>query len=147
MNIVESFKHFPTSVFCIGLVSLSLAMNGCDSGPKKMGVTGTVVFDGKPLEDGMITFEPVDSKLAQSGGATIRQGAFEMPPERGLLPSEYKVSITQNIGQTMELDAAPGEPSSIEKQPIPPKYNVQTTLTRTIESSGDNVFEFNLEAK
>src|SRR3954447_18796867 len=50
-------------------------LGGCENKPKPLGVSGTVMLDGKPLPDGSIAL------LGEAGGApdtfTIKEGKFE----------------------------------------------------------------------
>ena len=57
-------------------------------------MSGTVKYKGTPLANGSITFTP-DGGSGSLGGATIKDGAFEMPAASGLLAGKYKVSISQ----------------------------------------------------
>lgn len=136
------------TVAVFGTVLSVFAMSGCDSGQTRASVSGIVTFDGQPLDNGTITFEPVDRTTGQAGGASIEAGKFDLPAERGLAPGEYKVSISANVGGGPENGSAPpGEPARVPKQPIPAKYNTATTLTRSVKAGDDNVLQFDLKAK
>jgi hypothetical protein len=52
-------------------------------------VTGTVSFNGQPLEQGLITFSPIGNKGGTAGG-DILAGKFKV---EGLVPAEYQVSV------------------------------------------------------
>lgn len=63
---------FLTAVFDI---SLLLFAAGCGGG--RANVEGQVTFDGQPVEQGTIVFEPVDGKGAAAGG-TIQNGKYRL---------------------------------------------------------------------
>jgi hypothetical protein len=69
------------------LFALLLAIAGC--GPTPVSLRGTVTANGKPVEEGNITFHPSDGKNTTSG-ADIRNGAFQAMVN----PGKYTVVIT-----------------------------------------------------
>lgn len=114
---------------------LSLGMfAGCSSGDGKVDVSGTVKWNGSPLENGKITFlEPGKS----SESADIVNGLFKIRST----PGEKKVGITA-FRKVQVNDGRDGE--SKDHQYLPVKYNEQSTLLTTIESGG-NPLEFVLD--
>src|SRR5262245_4902308 len=70
--------------------AVALALSGCGSG--KIPVRGSVLFAGKPVEEGMIMFEPVDGKGPTTGGS-IADGNYELVGEAGALPGEKLIRI------------------------------------------------------
>ncbi len=48
---------------------------GCGGGVPEAEVSGTISYDGKPIEDGAITFFPTDGK-GSTGGGTIKDGKY-----------------------------------------------------------------------
>ena len=117
---------------------------GCSSEPKRLKVSGTVKYKGTPLASGSITFTP-DGAGGSMGGATIKDGTFEMPAVSGLLAGKYKVSVSQPDpkGAAKEGDA-PGA-SRDAKELIPEQYNTKTELTAEVKSIGPNEFTFELK--
>jgi hypothetical protein len=52
-------------------------------------VTGSVTFNGKPIEKGLITFSPTGSKGGTAGG-DVAAGKFRV---EGIVPAAYQVSV------------------------------------------------------
>ena len=50
-------------------------LSGC--GSSLATVSGTVTYDGKPVEDGYITFTPADGK-GKDGGGPIKNGHYRV---------------------------------------------------------------------
>jgi hypothetical protein len=112
---------------------------GC--GPPDPGlykVSGTVSFDGRPVEKGTIVFEPVDSVPGNSAGGEIHNGVFTLQSRQG--KKRVSIRATRPI---------PGQWNNVMKVPaiqqyIPAYYNSKTTLTAEVLPEGENHFEFNL---
>ena len=120
---------------------------GCGpAGPKKYKVSGAVQFEGRPLDQGVITFAPEDPNQGTYATIPITGGKYESPPDGGLLPGKYKVMISSAAGEAAPPgpDDAPGI-SGIQKDRIPAKYNANTELTREVKADDPNVFDFDLK--
>jgi hypothetical protein len=128
-------------------LGLVIGLAGCGAGgPKRYGVTGMVMFQGKPLNQGSITFLPDDPQLGASGGALIKDGQYSIPAKQGLLPGRYKVSIgSADPKKVADPDEMPGAPGPVYKDRIPAKYNTSTTLTAEVQADGKNQFDFELK--
>jgi hypothetical protein len=79
-----------------------LLVSGCQQGPSRYEVAGTVLYDGQPLDNGVIFFEPQDGQ-ASGDGATITNGAYRIPKDKRLMPGRYKITI---VGGTAAPAAA-----------------------------------------
>ena len=84
-----------------------VAVLGCgdDSGlSRRYRVSGTVIYNGKPLERGNISFTP-DGSGGRAAGGMIVNGSYSLtthdPDDGCALPGKYKVSI-----QAKEADAS-----------------------------------------
>jgi hypothetical protein len=95
---------------------------GCGGGgdsdrPETYPVTGTVTYNGAPVEGASVTFSPnvPISQVGQGGargafGVTDAEGKYQLTtfaPQDGALPGEYRVSIMKYEGV----------------EPLPPDYN------------------------
>ncbi|WP_425617332.1 hypothetical protein NA78x_001006 [Anatilimnocola sp. NA78] len=116
-----------------GLVAaLMLGLSGC-SDPT---VSGSVTFDGQPLQEGYIAFVPELS--GQGGGSNIVNGNYTIKAPAG----KYKVEVTASKltplppGQT-GMDGAREE----MKQFIPDRYNTKTELKAEVPASGKVDFQ------
>ena len=134
-------------VFLPGVLALFLA-GGCgDRYGGRRAVSGTVTFQGKPLDQGSITFVPASPDLSTQSGAGIRDGHYQIPRAQGLVPGKYKVSISSgDPGTPADPSAGPPGPSGnySSKERIPPRYNVRSTLEVEVQKGGPNEFDFTI---
>jgi hypothetical protein len=88
-----------SSHFLPGLVvALSLgAAAGCGGGSGTT-VTGTVTFNGQPVESGTISFVPEDGKSAPAGGE-VRNGSFSV---KNVSPGKNRVEVSSHGGKGPE---------------------------------------------
>jgi hypothetical protein len=129
--------------------ALSAGCGGSDDLPRQA-VSGTVIFDGKPLESGMIQFQPTSAGEATAGGAAITSGRYAIPESEGLVPGKYLVMITGVLAPPAAAKAEmPGDsrPIGPAREMIPAKYNAKTELAAEVTKGGPNRFEFDLKAE
>jgi len=119
------------------LAALAVAA-GCDSGPPMGQVSGKVTFQGKPLPNAEIEFQPVDNRPSSSA-KTDAEGRYKLQftsKKSGALVGEHVVAITT------EQDASEdGKPAVREK--LPPKYNTRSELKKTVKP-GRQTIDFDL---
>ncbi|MBP3960219.1 hypothetical protein J8F10_33750 [Gemmata sp. G18] len=121
----------------VAVLAGAAALVGCSNEPDLVEVTGTVSFEGAPIEDGAIRFYPADGK--NPAGGTIKDGKYtatkvpvgvskvvisgakvvskkkiyntpnspEMPVTAELLPDKY--SKTEKTGLTYEVKRGSNE--------------------------------------
>jgi hypothetical protein len=70
-------------IWNMACVFLLLALVGCSS-DGRMPVSGAVTLDGKPLESGAITFQPVAASAGHNAGEKIENGQFRLSAAHGL---------------------------------------------------------------
>jgi len=130
------------SLLCACAVLAGVA--GCQGGgPQRYAVSGEVKFQGRPLDQGAVTFLAQDPSLASGGGAMIKDGRYSIPAEHGLLPGKYRVMVTSAApGAPPDPDAPPGPAGPLPKDRISLKYNAETTLTAEVTAAGPNTFNF-----
>jgi hypothetical protein len=143
-----------------GLVLGLAALAGCEGGGPALGtVTGTVSMDGKPLANTAVTFIPQGGGGTASG-ITDASGKYELNylDRKGALIGKHKVALT-TVQQPSESNMAniPSDSPEYAKQaaagaseynkvftePIPAKYNKQTTLEEEVKA-GSNEINFEL---
>ena len=73
-----------------------VVLGGCDNGPVRHKVSGTITFEKKPLKNGTITFYP--ESTGTQAGTVIADGKYLIPRDKGLLPGKYRVSISSPDG-------------------------------------------------
>lgn len=145
------------------------ALAGCASQAEsddlpRQAVSGTVRFDGRPLEHGRIVFQPASPEAKVPAGGEIEDGQFAIPRGQGPTPGDYRVMISSSGPAPPGADAPPGaeevnppkasRPSRGAKasnasraapELIPKEYNAKTKLTAKVEADKPNTFEFALK--
>jgi len=120
-----------------------LAM-GCSSGatgPAEYPVSGTVTFDGKPVESGRILFRKIGDGDRAYGGE-ITNGTYSFTSE----PGKVKVEITASRPIPGKFDNSNGTPEPIGEMYIPAKYNSKSTLEAEVLTSSTTL-PFDLVSK
>jgi hypothetical protein len=135
-------RHQPRTLYLVALVWMA-GLAGCQSGPARGEVRGTVTFKGKPVTEGRISF--VNPSGVDAGEAFLNpDGSYEI--QGGLIVGEYVVTVAP---LTHMVDTMPGKtPPSPEEKPapnIPRKYRIQHTspFKKTVEK-GQNTFDFDM---
>ena len=121
------------SLLCLALMTLQ-GCGGSDEVEKHQ-VTGTVTYNGKPIEKGSITFDPADNQgVAAMGGIENGQFTAEVPPGEKIL----RISAVRETGEKDQYGEV------ITESYIPAKYNVESNLKKTVEPNGENKFDLAL---
>ena len=129
-----------TYLCCLAACFLAVAGCGGEAGPAVYPVTGTVTFDGSPVEKGRIQFTPVSGDRAFS--AEIKDGAYELEAQ----PGKMKVAIRASriIPGKFDTSNPDEDPQPMGEMYIPDVYNSRTTLEAEV-TAGENNFPFALE--
>lgn len=113
-------------------------------GRQRHAVAGRVTWQGQPLDNGIISFRPLDNQPFD-GGAMIQQGSFTIPREKGLTPGPYLVRIHASIADPSLPPPAAGERDMRHGiEILPPKYNTVSELKAEIGSWGRTTVSFDL---
>jgi hypothetical protein len=138
---------YTTRKFKLGLTAFALlALCGC--GGKKAGIplSGSVTFDGVPVETGQIVFEPQGA-----GTMTITQignGTYQLPADRPAQPGRYLIRITADrpTGRIRPADPRSHEDQATEEleQFIPEKYNTRSELILELTDQSSEKHDFDL---
>lgn len=131
-----------------GLFFILPVLAGCggSDGPTRYPVTGSITLGGQPLDQGTIQFTPTGTKGIGSG-ATISNGEYAIPREKGLPPDQYRVMIfSADLGATPEPaeDEMPGSEKLLPER-IPLEYNAQSEIVVEVKPEGENKFDFQIE--
>ena len=144
----SAFRFFLSSIFsvvlrgrCIGVLILVLFLSGCSSNDR-LGVSGTIAVNGKPIESGAISFRPAPGNSGSSSGGQIRQGRFQLTAQRGLVPGKYLVAVQafQPTGRTIK----DGQSGQMVAEQAEVKYNEAGKLEATVTAGKENQFDFQL---
>jgi len=122
------------SFVCLALAIVMLV--GC-SDPKRAGkyeVSGSVTWNGEPVETGFVTFHPEGGKSDEAG--PLASGRYSFYAHAG----KNRVSIQAE--KVAGFNQAMNQPNVV--QFIPPKYNTESELSAEVTADGDNTFDFAL---
>lgn len=108
------------------LIIFGLSLAGCDQGPVKGTVKGTVTLDGQMVDGGVITFVPADGN-SQPEAVPITAGEYSVTMPVG----EKRVEIYWAPSSGAAADTATQGREQIVQR-IPAKYNSQSTLSHTV---------------
>lgn len=124
---------------------------GC--GSSTVPISGTVIYDGKPLKQGTIIFEaegvrPANGKIVD--GKIVEVTTFKTGD--GVAPGNHKVAIqaVEEMGSAITKnpgDSPTGGNYMGGKSLLPAKYGnpAQSGLTATVTAGGENNFTFELK--
>jgi hypothetical protein len=118
---------------------ITAAIVGCHKDPAMAQVTGKVMYNGKPLEFGSVTFQPAAGQPAQ--GDIQSDGTFALSTYRqndGAVIGVHKIRIASFESQRPNAVKNPGE-QSLGASLIPLKYTFfdQSGLSAEVKP-GDN---------
>lgn len=121
------------------IVGVMVSLAGCGQpGIPTYVVTGTVLVNGKPVDQGDIVFVPFDERIAPEGGRIVA-GKYAMRAKAGRNRVEI---MALDLGpNTVMIDGVP-----IAKNYLPPKYNAESVLDGEVKPHNSNQFDFELNA-
>lgn len=140
------------TIAAVLLTIVAATSAGCGFRQPTAQVTGTVTFEGEPIEQGTIVFEGKDLRPATG---KIENGkiidCFTHDPGDGVPVGKHKVAIQATNTGGSAVVSSPEEKTSTDymgggESLIPDRYTNPATsgLTATVTSSGPNEFEFKL---
>lgn len=146
-----------TLTLCLACFSLALLLfTGCT--PKGstpvVSASGTILYNGEPVEGAMATFKPTSDGGRESGGLTNNKGKFLMmtagADKTGCVPGTYKVAISKQVMVDSRGNVVVPHEDLLDyryKELLPKKYlSTETSgLEVTVERRGKNQFTFNLD--
>ncbi len=99
-------------------------------------------MDGEPLDGGSINFQPPPGAAGHSSGGPVREGEFDIPAEKGLMPGTYRVTIVamKETGRTIDDPQKGPTPELVQVLFAEPPGEV------TVAAGEDNHFQFELSA-
>jgi hypothetical protein len=116
---------------CAGLfVAVVALVVGCGGDGGWGDVSGTVSYDGTPVEDGAISFIPVDGK-GQGGGGTIKDGKYTAKVSAGNM--KVQISGSKVVGKKKVYNTPDSPEMSVTAEILPPKYSDRDKTELTFE--------------
>lgn len=153
--------------FAAALAMTSLVLSGCGGGgerPPVYPVSGTVAYNGKPVEGAQVSFMGEKASRAATG-VTDAEGKFQLSTfglNDGAIEGTHKISVIKRAadsgGKSPSEEEMLNDPSAMAqmaeqaeqemnaKSLIPEQYSsAQTTpLSETVTADGENVFVIQL---
>lgn len=152
-------RHYSELLQARKLASVGLAivaitgLFGCGGGPDPNAVPpgmtvvkGKVTLDGTPVQAGFVQLVAIAPPKSIDQG-TIANGEYRMFARA---TGKMKVEIRSALGADQVVppeQKKPGQPIAIPPDPIPAKYNDQTTLTIDVAPGTENTHDFPLTTK
>jgi hypothetical protein len=145
-------ERLPLLPVCVATLTIGLVfVAGCGPRNDRLAVSGNVTLDGAPLDTGSIRFTSQGTEKLSASGATIGNGEFQVPQEKGLPPGTYHVEISapDTNGPLVSYRGAPGQPAMPPTAPerIPPEYNSNSKHSIEVTPDGDNHFVFDIVSR
>ena len=133
-------RRAPLGLACAAV----LLVTGCGDG--RVRVNGTVLFEGKPLEEGFVSFEPADGVGPTTGGP-VTDGRYDLTGEARATAGEKVVRIvgSRKTGRKVPAGNPPGEMVDEWAQCIPGQFNDQSTLRVRVTPGKVNTHDFDLK--
>jgi hypothetical protein len=127
----------------LGLACAVSLVAGCDDG--RVRVSGTVLFEGKPLEEGFIALEPTDGVGPTTGGP-IRNGKYDLTGEARATTGEKIVRLVGSRKTGRKIPAGSPAEGMVDEwvQCLPKEYNDRSKLRVQITPGKDNTHDFEL---
>lgn len=127
------------------VVILLVSLVGCGEKTRPtVAIKGAVSLDGKPVEDGVIFFEPKDGKGTVTT-AQISDGNYEIQVEPGV--KTIRINYPKVIRSEPIYKGTPNSAMmDVTEEQIPAKYNSATTLEKDLSKAADDI-DFKLTTK
>lgn len=135
-------------LFLILTLAVSTAGCGADDGLGRLPISGTITLDGKPLQHGLIQFQPTSDRQPVAAGGFVADGKYAIARESGPVPGTYRVTITA-AGEPSKPaeDDIPGGLPPAGKELVPAAYNSNSQVDAVVKADGDNVFNLDMKSK
>ncbi|MDX2035345.1 MAG: hypothetical protein SFX72_01740 [Isosphaeraceae bacterium] len=131
------------------LIIASAVLAGCgeplDELPRRA-IDGSVSLNGEPLAKGTIQFVPRSAEAGTQVGAIIENGRYSIAAAQGPVPGMYGVMISGASDTVAAGEDDPAKPPKPAPDPVPARYNSNTTLEAEVKKEGSNTFSFELKA-
>ncbi len=144
--------------FLIGLSCCNAAQLGCEQSHEtpraahcefRTAVAGRVTLDGKPINHCRVRFDSTIDGQTASAIASVVNGQFWIPAEVGPFPGRNSFSIEPELVEDVEAinliqSDADRAVRSLERQPLPTKYQVQGALLVEVEPASEQPLSIEL---
>jgi hypothetical protein len=125
----------------VALLSGVALAGGCAAA--KTTIQGEVTLDNEPLQEGLITYVPVDGKTPNAA-TKIKDGKYRLDANPGAMRVQINSSLV--TGKRKAYDSADSPLIDVLGERVPERYNDKTELTADVKK-GENVFNWKLSSK
>jgi len=140
--------------FAIALSAGMISMTGCGPSNDCVPVSGKVYLDDKPVANVMVTFQPraisgVDAGGVGSYATTDAEGRYTLEamtekPRSGAFVGKHQVRIATPPPKGESESDAVNAGKKRFRDPIPAKYNVESSLFFEVPAGGSQQADFRL---
>jgi hypothetical protein len=125
------------AVIWVMLPTLAVAISGCSSrkyeGRQRIPLHGKVTVDGRPMDAGTISFEPLDVQKNRPSGGVVLDGVYNVEEPMGANEGSYRVVIHWQKPTGKKMRAIDSDEMIAQRaEGLPAKYHSQTELTAEI---------------
>ena len=142
------YRMKPTSLLLYAFSAIVLCGCGKSNEAPRTVVEGTVTFQSQPIENGAITFAPIQGLNGAAVQLKIQDGKFSTATDandkRGIVIGQNDVEIIAYKKTGKQIKDPDNNLSDEIIQFIPEKYNTKTTLRQEI-TAGKNELVFDLK--
>lgn len=140
-------------------VAMIAAVVGCGGGAKLAPVSGTVMLDGKPYPNAVVSFQPIATKENPTPGRgssafTDEQGKFVLlydDGSKGAVVGKHLVRIMTKgnnvVGQDKEGGSDDGAAPRKDVDPIPPEWNAASKVEFDVPAAGTDKADFDIKTR
>ena len=141
------------AVLTVVVVMLCGCTSKPDNRPRRVPVTGTVLYKGQPVADATVLFEPANDTPA-AAGKTDAQGHYRLEtfdPADGAVPGDYKITVRKvEVIRGHKGEQVPDDyvgPPPDEKWLLPAKFSKAETsgLAATVNEGQTNEIKLDLQ--
>lgn len=131
------------------LPALALIALAAGCGPAdpyaRVRVSGQVVVDGKPLEQGEIGFVP--TRDGPSAHGPVAAGRYDIARADGPAAGPYRVEVRsiRPTGRTVPDRDNPGQTMPETRDAIPDRFNLRSELKAEVQPGADQSFDFTID--
>jgi hypothetical protein len=136
------------------LVALAGCNNKTYDGAQRFPISGKVMVDGQPLDQGVIAFIPKGARegakelQGRPAGSPIRDGQYAVVEEMGPTAGAYRIEIHWNKKTGKQIPNPMDRESMTDEliEGLPDKYHKESELTADV-SAEKTKFDFDLKTK
>jgi hypothetical protein len=132
--------------------SLLVAIAGCGSKPIGESISGVITVDGQPMQEGLITFEPMERTTGPKISTMIDNGSYLISPTEGIHAGIFRVEIlgippgVKALADGRGHSESPVRPRSAYRE-VAAEFNFQSRLFATVVKGVSNQFDFQVTLK